>query len=191
MKTIATVVLVFAMMVAGAVERPRLDVYPVKDGRAIVALANEHPAMFVVSLNDQEGTLVFHSESKESQTGYRKLFDFSGLKDGRYELSVKVNTTTVKKPITIQQGTLNVGESEFRFDPYFTWSGNVLKISYLNFDGDPLRLSIDGEWGNLYDASLGREFNTMLGYDLSALEKGNYTVVLSGGDKQYVYLLKK
>lgn len=156
-----------------------------------MALANEHPAMFVVSLNDQEGTLVYHSESKESQTGYRKLFDFSGLKDGRYELSVKVNTTTVKKPITIQQGTLNVGESEFRFDPYFTWSGNVLKISYLNFDGDPLRLSIDGEWGNLYDASLGREFNTMLGYDLSALEKGNYTVVLSGGDKQYVYLLKK
>lgn len=73
MKTIATLVLVLSAMVAGAVEKPRLEVYPVNEGKAIVALANERPARMVVSLSAGDGSLVYHSESKESQTGYRKL----------------------------------------------------------------------------------------------------------------------
>ncbi|HNQ37015.1 MAG: hypothetical protein KA780_04895 [Prolixibacteraceae bacterium] len=191
MKTIATLVLVLSAMVAGAVEKPRLEVYPVNEGKAIVALANERPARMVVSLSAGDGSLVYHSESKESQTGYRKLFDFSGLEDGRYVLSVKVNSTTVKRPISIDGGALRVGDSEFRFDPYFSWSDDVLKISYLNFDGDPLRVTINGQESTVYEGSLGRNFSVMAGYDLSALDRGQYTVVVAGGDKQFVYTLNK
>ncbi len=192
MKTIATLVLALAATVAGAVERPRLEVTPVRENKAIVALANERPSLFEISVNAADGTLVYRHETKEIQTGYRKLFDFSGLEDGRYELSVKVNTSTVKRSVTIRDGGLQVGDSELRFDPYFTWSENLLKISYLNFDKDHLRFYIfDTKGETLYESSLGKEFNTIAGYDLKGLDPGLYTVVITGGNKEFVYDLTK
>ncbi len=191
MKTIITVVLALATMFAGAVEKPRLDIYPVKDGKAVVALANENPATFVISLKTNEGSTVYYNKAKESNTGYRKMFDFSELEDGAYQLSVKVNTTTISRNIQITDGTLHVSESELRFDPYFAFADGVLKISYLNFDKEDLSITIMDDGEVLYEAELGNDFNNMVGYDLSKLNGGTYRVILAGGNEDYSYTIKK
>lgn len=191
MKTIITVVLALAILFAGAVEKPRLDVYPVKDGKAVVALANENPATFVITLKANDGSTVYYNKAKESNTGYRSMFDFSALEDGAYLLSVKVNTTTIQRNIQIIDGILHVGDSELRFDPYFAFADGVLKISYLNFDKENLSVTIMDDRDVLYERELGNSFNNMLGYDLSKLGRGTYRVILAGGHEDYSYTINK
>jgi hypothetical protein len=74
---------------------------------------------------------------------------------------------------------IEVGESKVRFAPYFDFKNNELKLSYLNFDQENLKLYFYNNEGLVYESKLGRDFNITTGYDLSGLKNGNYRVVLS------------
>jgi hypothetical protein len=86
---------------------------------------------------------------------------------------------------------IEVGESKVRFAPYFDFKNNELKLSYLNFDQENLRLYFYNNEGLVYESKLGRDFNITTGYDLSKLDKGNYKVVLSSYSNEFTYDLVK
>jgi len=191
MKTIGTFVLALAAMVASAVEKPRLDIYPLSSDRAVVALFNDKPAKLEVSLKSEAGRVVYYKQTIKSDGDYRKIFDFSNLENGNYELSFKLNNTLVMRKIQVEDGGLNIGVSETRFDPFFKLEGEVLKLSYLNFDQNSLTLVFLKDREVVYETSLGREFNTIRGFDLSKLEKGRYDLVLADGNNDFYYTIEK
>jgi len=190
-KFLSTVMAVAIVAVATAVEKPKMNVVPLTPDRAVVSILNNKEAMFELSILADNGELVYYKQSAKPLNTYQKVFDFSQLANGKYTMNLKVNDTRLSKEFEVAANGIFVGESKMRFDPYFSYANDVLKLSYLNFDEESMSLNIYDEKGLVYESKLGKEFNMVNGYDLSALAKGKYQVVLSSLNNEYTYSIVK
>jgi hypothetical protein len=190
-KFLSTVVAVSIVAIATAVEKPKMKVVPLTPDRAVVSIHNNNAAVFELSIVAKSGDLVYYKQSAKPLNSYQKVYDFKELENGNYTLTLKVNDTRLSKEFEVASSGIYVGESKMRFDPYFAFSGDVLKLSYLNFDGESYALNIYNENGLVYKTKLGKDFNMVNGYDLSALESGSYEVVLSSASNEFTYSLVK
>jgi len=190
-KFLSTVVAVSIVAIATAVEKPKMNVVPLTPDRAVVSIQNNNAAVFELSIVADNGDLVYYKQSAKPLNSYQKVYDFKELANGDYTLTLKVNDTRLSKEFEVASSGIYVGESKLRFDPYFAFSEDVLKLSYLNFDGESYSLNIYDENGLIYKSRVGNEFNMVNGYDLSALASGTYDVVLSSASNEFTYSLVK
>jgi len=194
MKTIRTLFTVLAVVIvatATAVEKPKMNVVPLTANRAVISINNEKEALFELSIHADNGDLVYYKQTAKPLTNYQKVFDFANLENGDYTMELKVNDTRLTKAFQVSSNKIEVGESKLSFDPYFAYANNVLKMSYLNFDGETYSLSIYDNKGLVYESKLGKDFNLTTGYDLSRLSAGKYDVVLSSYDNEFTFSLEK
>jgi len=191
MKFVFTMMTVAVAAIATGAEKPRMDVIPLTSNKAIVAIENENPAVFEVSIEANNGDLVYYKQTTNPITDYRKVFNFANLETGAYVFNLKVNDTKVSNDFEVSPKGIVIGASKMRFDPYFQFSDNVLKLSYLNFDKEDLKLNLYGDNKLVYKTKLGSDFNIATGYNLSKLKKGSYQVVLSSLSKKFTFELKK
>ena len=191
LKLLFTATAVAVVAIATAVEKPRMNVVPVSADRALVSIQNENAAYFELSILAQNGDIVYYKQSTKPLTDYQKVFDFENLENGSYVMNLKVNDTQLSRNVEIFSKEILVGDSKLRFDPFFEYNNDVLKFSFLNFDKELYKISIIGDQGLVYKSKVGDDFALTSGYNLSALEKGNYRVVLSSWSNEYVYSLVK
>jgi hypothetical protein len=194
MKTIRLLFTATAVAIAAivtAVEKPKMDVIPLNANQAIVSITNENPALFEMSIETNNGDLVYYKQTTKISTEYKKTFDFANLQNGSYVLKLKVNDTRVYREFEVNNNEIVVGDSKMKFDPYFSFKNSELKFSYLNFDQENFNVSIYNGNGLLFNKKLGKDFAIQEGFNLSKLEKGNYTVVLSSLSNEYIYTLEK
>ena len=178
--------------IATAVERPKMIVTPISPDRALVSIQNENAALFELSIYAKNGDLVYYKQSKELANNYQKIFDFKNLESGSYTMNLRVNDTQLSKEFEVTHKGIFVDEgSKLRFDPYFNYANNVLKVSYLNFDGENLKLSFYNENGLIYQSYLGKNLDVQAGYDLSALDPGKYDVVMTSRNNEFKFSLEK
>jgi hypothetical protein len=194
MKTIKlafTVAALAAATIATAVEKPKMNVVPLNSERAVVSVTNVNPAIFEVSIEAENGDMVYYKQTSEPVTDFKQIYDFKNLAQGKYVLNLQVNNTKVMNDFHVSGKGIEVGESKVRFAPYFDFKNDELKLSYLNFDQENLKLYFYDNEGLVYETKLGRDFNITTGYDLSGLENGNYKVVLSSFNNEFTYNLLK
>lgn len=190
-KLLTTLTAVAIVVIATAVERPKMDVIPLTADRAIVSITNENPALFEMSIETLNGDLVYFKQTTDASTEYQKIFDFANLEKGSYLLNLKVNDTKVTRDFEITSKNIRVGESKIIFDPYFSFKNDVLKFSYLNVDQELYQLYIYNDEGLVYQKRLGKNFAIQNAFDLSKLESGNYKIVLSSYKNDYAFNLVK
>jgi hypothetical protein len=89
----------------------------------------------------------------------------------------------------IENKNIAVGKEKSILEPFFAYKDGVLKLSYLNFSEDNLSLNFYDRENLVYSKEIGDKFNVNEGFNLSKLEKGTYSVVLSANDKSYTYNL--
>lgn len=157
----------------------------------MVSIQNDNAAKFELSIHAENGDLVYYKQSTKALSSYKKVFDFKGLVNGNYSMKLKVNDTSLTKEFQVASNGIQVGESKLRFDPYFAYNEDVLKVSFLNFDKEYFSLDIYDENGLVYQSRLGKDFNMSSGYDLSRLSSGKYEVVLSSMGTEFSYNLNK
>jgi hypothetical protein len=174
-----------------AVERPKLNVIPVSNERAIVAVSNERAAYMELSILASNGDVVYYRQTSDPVTSYHRLYDFKNLADGKYVLNLKINDTNVTNNFEVSPKGIKVGENRMTFDPWFAFSNNELKISYLNFDQENLYLYLYNDNGLVYHNRLGRDFSITKGFNLSKLQTGNYKAVLSSDSNNFTFHLSK
>ncbi len=191
MKLLITVTAVMIVAIVTAVEKPKMDVIPLNADQAIVSITNEKPALFEMSIETNKGELVYYKQTTKASTEYKKTFDFANLQNGSYVLKLKVNDTGVLREFEVSNKEILVGDSKMKYDPYFSFKDNVLKFSYLNFDQENFSVSIYNGDELYFNKRVGKDFTIQEGFNLSKLEKGNYKVVLSSFNNQYVYNLEK
>jgi hypothetical protein len=186
--TIATVAVVMA---ATAVEKPKMNVIPLDDEKALIAIANEKPAYFELSIEAKNGDLVYYKESAKEITDLREVINYSDMDNGFYTLKLKVNDTYVSRDFEINNKGMKVGESKMEYAPHFAYSGDVLKLSYLNCDKENVKFKIFNDGGLVFENKLGKDFVISAGYDLSKLEKGKYEIELTSMNNQFSYNIEK
>ena len=107
-------------------------------------------------------------------------------------MNLRVKDTLLFKEFEVTSKGISFDEeSKLRFDPYFNYADNILKVSYLNFDGDNLTLNFYDKNGLIYQSDIGKRFDVQSGYDLSALDSGNYEVILSSRNNEFKFSIEK
>ncbi len=183
---IAFVAFANTLMAAGNL---KVNILPLTADKAVVAISNTDAANFQISIKNDNGETVYYKETDGDSKDYRKIFDFSDLDRGDYKLSVTVNGLTSERMFKIDSRNIAVGKEKSLLEPYFAYKDGVFKMSYLNFPEEDLSLNFYNGHDLVYTKKLGNKFNVIEGFNLSKLEKGSYSVVLSSDSKNYSYNL--
>ena len=190
-KLLLTITAAAIVAIATAVEKPKMNVVPLTADRAIVSIVNENAAYFELSIEAENGDIVYYKQSSNPLTNYQKIYDFKELEHGTYLLNLKINDTSLSRNFEVTSTNIYVGNEKLHFDPYFNFENDVLKFSYLNFDEEMFRLNIYDENELIYQTKLGKDVALTKGYDLSKLESGNYRLVLHSFNKDFEYRIVK
>jgi len=188
---LSVLVLVAVVGIATAVEKPKMNVIRLSDETALIAVANENPAYFELSIKAENGDMVYYKESDKEITNLRQIIDYSNLSSGSYSLKLKVNDTFLSTDFEIDNKGMKVGETKMSYAPHFNFSGDVLKFSYLNFDKEYVKFKIYSNGEMVFENKLGNDFVLNAGYDLSKLEAGKYEVELTSMNNQFSYNIEK
>jgi len=177
--------------IATAVEKPKMNVIRLSDETALIAVANENPAYFELSIKAENGDMVYYKESDKEITNLRQIIDYSNLKSGSYSLKLKANDTFLTTDFEIDNKGIKVGETKMSYAPHFNFSGDVLKFSYLNFDKEYVKFKIYSNGEMVFENKMGNDFVLTAGYDLSKLEAGKYEVELTSMNNHFSYNIEK
>ena len=168
----------------------KVNILPLTSETAVVAISNVDATNLQISIENDKGEKVYYKETDADNKDYRKVFDFSNLEKGDYKLSVTTNGLTTERAFSIDKENIAVGKEKSLIEPYFAFKNGVLKVSYLNFPEEKVNLNFYANSDLVYSKEIGNKFNVTEGYDLSKLEKGSYSVVLSTDSKSYSYDLE-
>lgn len=195
MKTIKLVLAVVTAILtttAFAVERPKLSMVPLSTEKAVVSVVAEGSSNFELSVETLSGEVVYYKNSDQPATGYQQVFDFQFLDKGDYIMNLKTSGTNVSRRFSVNRNGIHVGDSETSYDPYFNFNGELLKLSFLNFEEKKLVIGIyNRNQELLFEKELGNSFAVTTGYNLKNLKKGNYQVVLSTDTDSYSFSFVK
>lgn len=189
MKTKVTLTMMALVLAVStwATNIPQLNLVVLDDSKAVLSAITDPAVNSEISVTDENGSLVYYKEST-SATGISSVFDFKGLENGSYTFSVKSGTASASQAIAVRNGKIEVKEAKTELEPYFTVEGDVLKISFLNFDKDDVSLYIYNNNKEVYTQALGNSFVVQDGFDLAKLDRGVYDVVLAeGAEEVYSY----
>jgi hypothetical protein len=165
----------------------KVNIVPVNSEKAVVAISSATTSNLQISIADNENQEVLYHKTETEKNDYQKVFDFSRLKAGDYKLSVTADNMTTERSFSITNESISVGNEKRSIDPFFVYKDGILKISYLNFSEQKLNLNLYSNSELIYEKKMGNEFNVQNGLNLSKLDKGTYSVVLSTDDKSYTY----
>ncbi|MDX9881471.1 MAG: hypothetical protein RBS73_05355 [Prolixibacteraceae bacterium] len=165
----------------------KVNILPLTSEKAVVAVSNYTGNMFQLSIENENGEILFYKEITDASDAYSKVYDFSRLEKGNYKLQVAVDGEKITRDFAIEKNTISVGKAKPVIDPYFSFKNNVLKISYLNFGEKNVNINFFNGTDKIYGKTAGNKFNVSEGFDLSKLEKGDYSVSLSTENDEYTY----
>ncbi len=165
----------------------KVNILPLNSETAVVAISTVDAANLQISIENDRGEKVYYKETDAENKDYRKVFDFSNLDRGDYKLTVTTNGLTTERTFSIDSENIAVGKEKSLIEPYFAYKNGVLKVSYLNFPEENVNLNFYANNDLVYSKEIGTKFNVTEGYDLSKLDKGSYSVVLSTDSKSYSY----
>ena len=156
------------------------------DSRSIILHLNAWKSdKIVVSIKDMAGVTVF-SEKIQNPSGNRK-YDLSGLAQGQYGFVVEDGLKLAEQTLVITNEGVVVNPSTAEsFRPVFKTDANIWKVQGLALN-QTTEVAIFDENGN-------KVFNEKIekpvverAYDVSRLDKGNYTIEYSNGNDTFTH----
>jgi hypothetical protein len=141
-----------------------------------------------IELLDQQGIIL--ASTKAKPFGYHCIFDLSTLQDGKYFLSIYLNNKEWMQPILVKENVLIIDKKAVReyYHPIFNIKSNTLDLVLFNQFLSPVDIQILNQNGQLvFNKKLGSVLKVENRFDLSRLEKGTYTVVVSAHDRNYYH----
>lgn len=169
----------------------RINLVPKTEAKALLEISNNEAQQYEINISNSTGEMVYYHETKENLTNHSKLFDFSQLEHGVYKIEVKIEGASNEQLLTIGKRGIEVGNSVKKTDPLFSFSDNILKISYLNYNNNQMELHIYNKSDLVWNKEMNDEFTVQKGFDLSKLNRGDYRIVFASGEDIYEYELKR
>ena len=139
-----------------------------------------------LSVKDKNGTVIYSQEIENSGT-YSKVLDLSKLEKGNYTTELEKDFEIVIKPFTVLDGQVSFDEEKTIFKPVIRTEDNLVLISKLAFDKQPLKIAIYYNDEVIFSETVKDEKNLLKRvYKLSKEEKGDYKVVINSNNRSYI-----
>lgn len=195
MSTILNVTLVFAFAAFAntlfAAGNLKVNILPASTKKAVIAVSTCCNSNFSISVENEEGRIVYSKLDLEPVEDYLTEFDLSVLDDGKYKLKVVSQDITTERAFRKTDVGIKVGNEKTILKPFFGYNDGILRCTYLNFQKENLTLYFLKKNQLLYTKELGKTFNVTEGMNLSRLGRGNYEVILLAGDREYSFRVDK
>jgi len=194
MKTLKKMMLLLVTILAsGSVMATGLlnvSVIPGKNEKALVSVSDNDGDRCLVEVTDANGEMVYTHHIKHPGDSYRKLYDFSGLDDGNYTLSVILGDETLVNEMNVKNENVQISGQKEELAPYFKLKGKELELTFLNFDKQDVKFELynDGTNQLVFKNDLSKDFRINKAVDLSKLNAGDYNAVLETPDEIYNYV---
>lgn len=168
-----------------------LNLVPKSEKKALMEISNENGHKLEINISNSLGETVYYHETNEGLLSYNRLYDFSQLENGVYSVEVKIDGASIEQMLTIVENEIEVGNSFKRVEPVFNLKGNILNLSYLNHSIEEMSMNIYQKSNLIWETKLDSEFVLHKGFDLSKLNRGEYSVVFLAGNEVYEYNLTR
>ena len=184
MKTMKTTFLVMIATLAASVVMAsgnlKVNLVSNDSQAALVEISNAKMVNYEIELTDEFGNQLYSMETEAPRSELKKRYDFSNLEDGTYWYSVKINDEQITKRLAIENGKVEVADIRKTVDPYFQQEGDMIKLSFLNFENENIKMYVYDENDKLLtEANLGNGFSIHKGVNLADLNPGTYELVLT------------
>lgn len=191
-KTLAIIASIFISGTVFASGNLNVSIIQGASDEAIVNISNAVKSVYQIEIKNDRGDVIYYKETKSPSKTYQNVYDFSELQDGNYIFSVKLDKELSETDLHIKNGEVEVVKQEKELHPYFAYSDDLLKLSYLNFDQNNVKLYVykDGSDKAVFQKDLGSDFAMHEAIDFSKLKTGHYDAVLVGDNDSYEYELK-
>lgn len=191
MKTTMKVTLVLALaLLAGnlfASGNLKLNIHPLNDEKAFVSISALTNADLKISITDDWGNIVYYQESEVPTSDYRKVFNFSELENGTYNMKVVSNDLATERQIKKTTDNIVIGDERTVGKPFFGVDDNILRCSYMNYAQENTVFHLYANNQEIYNRNIGNNFIVQQALGLSKLAKGEYQAVLTAGNEQFTY----
>jgi hypothetical protein len=122
MKTIQSVLVFVAVVLtvsfSYAGKNTQVNMVPQEGKKMVVVVTNQEPCRFALSILDDQGDAVYYKWVTKKTESYKKLFDFSKLREGRYIVTLNTKGTSIEKEmvVTVKQvmtpGSLEIASTK-------------------------------------------------------------------------------
>jgi hypothetical protein len=184
MKTMKTTFLVMIATLAASVVMAsgnlKVNLASNDSESALVEISNSKMVNYEIELIDEVGNELYSMETEAPRSELRKRYDFTNLEDGTYWYSVKIDNEEITKRLAIQNGMVEVTDIRKTVEPYFHKEGDMVKLTFLNFESENIKMFVyDENYDLLTEANLGNDFTIHKVVNLADLNPGIYDLVLA------------
>ena len=145
-----------------------------------VEISNARLSNFEVEVTDDRGNSLYEMKTLAPRAELNQRYDFTGLEDGTYLYSVKIDKEEITKEFTVQSGNVEIQDVRKSLEPHFAQDGKMVKMTFLNFQNDDVKLYVYDQKDNLLnEADLGSDFSITKGINMDELRAGTYEVVIA------------
>lgn len=169
-----------------------IEVSAINGTKKIAISLNELNNPTKIELLDLQGIIL--SSTKVKTSNYNSIFDLSTLPKGKYFLSVFLNNKEWVQPIVITEEKLILDKKAVKeyFSPVFNENGKKLDIVMFNQFLSPVEIQIINQNGQpIFNEKMGSVLRVEKRFDLSTLESGTYTMVVSAHERNYYHIIKQ
>ncbi len=183
---VSMVLFAFSSGTASYDKSDSVTIYPIEGKSRAVVFASFIPqGTLELKISDIDGSTLYKEEYNDCDY-YRKIYDFSSLKDGKYQLEASLNGETIYKPFLIENNNIKpIIEKKDKLPVYFKQKGTQLNVSALNDRNEKVTFKVFDYDKVIYEHELGAEKFVQQRFDFTSLKNGNYDVMLCIGDDQY------
>ncbi len=187
---VITALAFFIVSLANATDTPKMNVVSLGTQKALVSFKSPTAATLEITITNNSGEIVYYKKSEAKLNEYRKIFDFSELGNGNFNVCLDYGLYSINRDLQVSKKTIIVGPAEKLFEPYFFIKNGRINMSFLNVAQKNVHMEVYKNGEYISSTSLGKDMSLQKSIDLSKSGKGNYEIVISDLFKNHRFFVQ-
>lgn len=189
MKWVLTTLAFFIAAIVFASDFPKMSIIPVMEGKVLVDFESSASTSVEITITNQGGEILYYDRTKTRENDYRKIFNFSEFGEGTFCVSMNYGNRSINRDVQVSKKEIIVGSSKRLYEPYFNLVERKLNISFFNVAQKNVFVNIYKNGEHISGLNLGKEMTIQKCLNLSKLNTGEYTVVLTDVFKEHKFVV--
>lgn len=188
---IATLAAFFLAAAGHAAGTPEMNIVPVGNEKFVLVFNADDPCPVEISVCTQKGERIYHWKTTSPCSELKKEIQVNRLGRGTYHVCLNYGGRSINCELFVGGKEISVGPAVSLHEPFFRYENNRLDLSFLNVAQKNVYLNIFRNGEHVTGVNLGNEMAIQKSLDISNLEKGEYSVVVSEYFKDHPFLVRK
>lgn len=190
MKTLFTAILLFfaAQSFASTPGLPEIEIATIGVSKKVKVTITALKGDATIAISDSKGVTLL-SEMIEKGT-FGKIYNLELLPDGMYTVGVQTSLKEVEQPLMIERGSIAINNEQRRerLLPFVKLNQKVVSVMMLNSRITDVTVKIKNDAGYLLlSENLGSVVKVEKSYNLAALDRGRYHVIIETPDRTFYH----